>query len=103
MNEKKAEDRWTINWGTLKMPVIFLVVFVAVAITLAITLDSIFYLINFLYIGISVSLGIFLNSALPKKRKLMGRRIAQLLVGLYMLGYLGWISGENMQIEGFWI
>ena len=30
------------------------------------------------------------------------RRITQLLVGLYMLVYLGLICRENMQIEGFW-
>ena len=28
--------------------------------------------------------------------------MAQLLVGLYMLIYLGLICNENMQIEGFW-
>ena len=28
--------------------------------------------------------------------------MVQLLVGLYMLVYLGLICGENMQIEGFW-
>lgn len=27
---------------------------------------------------------------------------AQLMVGLYMLVYLGLICQENMQIEGFW-
>ena len=31
-----------------------------------------------------------------------GRRVTQLLVGMYMLIYLGVISNENMQIEGFW-
>lgn len=30
------------------------------------------------------------------------RRIVQLLVGTYMLVYLGLICNENMQIEGFW-
>ena len=30
------------------------------------------------------------------------RRIVQLLVGTYMLVYLGLICQENMQIEGFW-
>ena len=30
------------------------------------------------------------------------RRVVQLLVGLYMLVYLGVICRENMQIEGFW-
>lgn len=31
-----------------------------------------------------------------------GRRVTQLLVGIYMLVYLGIFSNENMQIEGFW-
>ena len=30
------------------------------------------------------------------------RRVAQLLVGTYMLVYLGLLSHENMQMEGFW-
>lgn len=30
------------------------------------------------------------------------QRVTQLLVGLYMLVYLGLICNENMQIEGFW-
>lgn len=36
------------------------------------------------------------------KRYRYARRIAQLLVGTYMMVYLGLICGENMQIEGFW-
>lgn len=75
-----------------------LVIFETVAVTLWLTLDNIFYLFNFSYIGISISLGMFLY---VKKYK-YARRIAQLLVGLYMLVYLGFICGENMQIEGFW-
>ena len=39
--------------------------------------------------------------ALYQKYK-YARRIVQLLVGLYMLVYLGLICNENMQIEGFW-
>ena len=53
---------------------------------------------NFSYIGLSISLGVFLYI---KKYK-YARRIVQLLVGLYMLVYLGLICNENMQIEGFW-
>ena len=79
-------------------PLIMLIVFEAVAVTLWLTLGNIFYLFNFSYIGISVSLGLFLYI---KKYK-HARRITQLLVGLYMLIYLGIISNENMQIEGFW-
>lgn len=80
------------------LPFSMLAIFETVAVTLWLTLDNIFYLLNFSYIGIAISLGIFLY---VKKYK-NARRIAQLLVGLYMLVYLGFICGENMQIEGFW-
>lgn len=79
-------------------PLIMLTVFETVAVTLWLTHDNLFYLFNFSYIGISVSLGIFL---FIKKYK-HARRVAQLLVGMYMLIYLGLICNENMQIEGFW-
>ncbi len=79
-------------------PITMLVIFEAVAITLWLTKDNIFYLFNFSYIGISISLGLFL---LIREYK-YARRIVQLLVGSYMLIYLGLIKGENMQIEGFW-
>ena len=58
-----------------------------------------FYIINFSYIGLSVFLGIYL--LLVKKSK-YARHITQLLVGIYMLVFLGILSRENMQIEGFW-
>ena len=79
-------------------PLFMLIIFEAVAITLWLTKDNIFYLFNFSYIGLSISLGIFLYI---KKYK-HARRIVQLLVGLYMLIYLGLICNENMQIEDFW-
>lgn len=80
------------------IPALMLVVFESIAITLWQTMDNLFYLFNFSYIGCSVSLGIFLF--IRKYR--YARRVAQLLVGLYMMVYLGLISRENMQIEGFW-
>lgn len=79
-------------------PTIMLIIFEAIAVTLWLTKDNIFYLFNFSYIGISISLGLFL---LIKKVK-NARRVVQFLVGTYMLVYLGFISNENMQIEGFW-
>ena len=81
-----------------QLPIIMLIVFEAVAVTLWLTLGNIFYLFNFSYIGVSVALGVFLYVRKYKH----ARRITQLLVGLYMLVYLGIISNENMQIEGFW-
>ena len=73
-------------------------IFEAVAVSLWLTKKNLFYLFNFSYIGISLSLGIFLLG----RKYPYARRIVQLLVGLYMLLYLGLINRENMQIEGFW-
>ena len=75
-----------------------LAIFETVAVTLWLTKDNIFYLFNFSYIGCSIALGMFLYI----RKNDHARRIVQLLVGLYMLIYLGLICGENMQIEGFW-
>ncbi len=80
------------------LPVMILAIFGTLAVVLWQAMDNLFYLFNFLYIGISIALGIFLFLRNYKH----ARRITQLLVGLYMLIYLGLASGENMQIEGFW-
>ena len=79
-------------------PIIMFLVFETVAVSLWLSLDNLFYLFNFSYIGISISLGLFLFTKKVKN----ARRIVQFLVGTYMLVYLGLISNENMQIEGFW-
>ena len=78
--------------------VIILCIFEAVAITLWLTKDNLFYLFNFTYIGLSIALGLLLYA----KKVKHARRVVQFLVGCYMLVYLGIISNENMQIEGFW-
>ena len=80
------------------MPIIMLVIFETVAVTLWLTKENIFYLLNFSYIGCSIALGLTLFIRKYKH----ARHVTQLLVGLYMLLYLGVISNENMQIEGFW-
>lgn len=80
------------------LPLIMLAIFETVAISLWLTMDNLFYLFNFSYIGFSIALGLFLFIRKYKH----ARRITQLLVGLYMLVYLGLICNENMQIEGFW-
>jgi hypothetical protein len=79
-------------------PLIILLAFVTVAVTLWLALDNVFYLVNFLYIGTAVSVGVFLFV----RGNRYARVAAQLAVGLYMLVYLGIIQRENMQIEGFW-
>ena len=80
------------------IPIIILIIFETVAISLWLAKDNLFYLLNFSYIGCSLALGLRLY--IKKYRN--ARRITQLLVGLYMLFYLGIVCNENMQIEGFW-
>ena len=80
------------------LPVLMLVTFETIAVTLWLAKDNLFYLLNFSYIGISIFIGQMLFICRYKH----ARRIVQLLIGLYMLIYLGLINNENMQIEGFW-
>lgn len=80
------------------VPILMWLIFEAVAVTLWRAKGNLFYLFNFSYIGTAIALGLFLFAIEYKH----ARRVVQLLVGTYMLVYLGLISGENMQIEGFW-
>lgn len=77
---------------------IMFILFEIIAITLWLTKDNLFYLLNFSYIGTCLALG----TALFTAGKSYARHFVQLAVGTYMLFYLGIISQENMQIEGFW-
>lgn len=80
------------------IPLLFWLIFETVAIVLWLTKDNLFYLFNFTYIGTAIALGLFLFQRNYKH----ARRVVQLLVGTYMLVYLGLLCNENMQIEGFW-
>ncbi len=81
-----------------KIVIIMMAIFEVVAISLFATTDNLFYLLNFNYIGICVSTGIYLIAHKVK----YARNFVQISVGLYMLVYLGIMCRENMQIEGFW-
>ena len=78
--------------------VLLFLLFEIVAVTLWLTKDNLFYLLNFSYIGSCLALG----TALFTDGKRYARHFVQLAVGSYMLLYLGILSRENMQIEGFW-
>ena len=82
------------NW---KIILIFLT-FESIAILLYAFTKNIFYLFNFTYIGSCITIGGYLFVHNVK----YARNAVQFAVGLYMLVYLGIISRENMQIEGFW-
>ena len=78
-----------------------LITFWTFAIVLWQSTQRIFLLFNFGYIGSAVGFGIGLSSFLPRKKKPLGRKVAQFLIGGYMLGFLGLFAFENMQIESF--
>jgi ferredoxin-type protein NapH len=80
------------------IPLFLWIAFAAVAIVLWTCTADTFYLFNFLYIGSCLAVCTLLyGRGIPAARNLV-----ELAVGLYMLIYLGLMSGENMQIEGFW-
>ena len=81
-----------------KTAIILFLVFEAIAITLWLTTGSLFYLLNFTYIGCSLGIGL----ALSAKGWKYARELIQFCVGAYMLVFLGLMCRENMQIEGFW-
>ncbi|MDL2317959.1 4Fe-4S dicluster domain-containing protein [Eubacteriales bacterium OttesenSCG-928-A19] len=81
-----------------RIPVLLWLCFEAVAVILWLALDNSFYLLNFTYIGTAIAVGLALYASGFKYARMM----VQLSVGLYMLIYLGVISREKMQIEGFW-
>ena len=85
----------------LRAPFIILLSFWTIAIVFWRTSGNIFLLFNFGYIGTAVGVGTGLYIILPRKKKPSGRRFAQLLIGIYMLVFLGIIKQENMQLEGF--
>lgn len=90
-----------LNVKSLLIPIILLVVFWTIAVVLWLVTDRSFFLLNFGFIGTSVFIGLGLYEVLPRKKKPIGRKTAQALVGLYMLGFLGVYMHENMQLEGF--
>lgn len=79
-------------------PAITWLLFETIAVALWLSLDNMFYFFNFSYIGTCLALGIVFY----QKKMKYARNIVQFAVGLYMLVYLGILSNENMQIEGFW-
>ncbi len=84
----------------LYIPLVIMISFWMVAILLWRATGMPFFLFNFGYIGFAVALGLGLYALLPKKKKFLGRCIAQLMVGIYLLGFLGILGRENMQLEG---
>ncbi len=82
-------------------PIIMLLIFIFASTFMYLKTSNQFYLFDLPYIGISISVCILLNSILSKKNKQYARRTAQLLIGLYLVFFIGLYMRVNMQIEGF--
>lgn len=96
--KKKKEKGNNKGLSRYLVSVLLFLLFEAVAITLWLIKDNLFYLLNFSYIGTCLALGTALFTAENAMRVIL----YSWAVGSYMLLYLGIISRENMQIEGFW-
>ena len=59
------------------------------------TQGNIFFLYNFLYIGFAAALGELLFGLLPREKKVVGRKISQLMIGLYLLAVLGFLGRDT--------
>jgi polyferredoxin len=87
-------------WRKLQFPIVIAVVFWAIAIALWQRTGRAFFLFDIGYIGTSLGVGIGLFALLPRRNRPIGRRLAQFLVGVYMVGFLGFLVQQNMQLEG---
>ena len=99
MEKQISEDKFKLS--KLRTPLTMMGIFWAIAVVIWLSTGADFFLYNFGYIGTSLGVGMGAYSLLPKKKKYQGRRLSQLLIGFYMIGFLGFIDRENMQIEGF--
>jgi len=89
------------QFSELLVPFFLLLVFGVIAVVFWQIRGNIFYLFNFGYMGMAIFIGGGLYAILPRKKKPAGRRLTQILIGAYMLGFVGFIIKENMQLEGF--
>lgn len=95
----KSKDEF--DFKELASSLAIVIPFWIVAVVLWRSTGDIFYLFNFLYIGAAIGVGIGVYSALPRKKKSLGRKLTLFLIGGYLFVFLGLLKFENLQIEGF--
>jgi len=76
-------------------------VFFAIGIWRYLATGGLFYIFIFGYIGVAIAISAIITDGLRNSHKPLGRRITQLLFGIFMFCFLGLLAHENMQIEGF--
>jgi ferredoxin-type protein NapH len=101
IEEESMETQKTSVWNAMKATLFWPGLFLGIGVWRLLATGNWFYLVNFGYIGSAIWIGDILTRTLPPKKKARGRKVTQLMIGLYMLGFLGFIGHENMQMEGF--
>jgi ferredoxin-type protein NapH len=97
---RELQESAGFDLGKVRTPLVIMLAFWAIGI-LGYVWGRPFYLLNFGYIGSAIGVGIGLYGVLPRPRKVFGRKLTQFLVGGYMVGLLGLLARENMQLSGF--
>ena len=90
----------SVPWKKLLLPGIILLVFWTLAVVIWQSSGYLQPLFLFGYIGFSLGVGLGLYAMLPKKRKPLGRRLALMMVGSFLVIFALFIGVENVQIEG---
>ena len=101
MKTRKINRKSEVQFNKLIVPLVVMLAFWAVAVWGWTASSNLKPLILFGYIGLAVGLGLGLYAVLPKKHKPIGRRLALIMVGVFLFGFAVFIGGENSQLEGF--
>jgi polyferredoxin len=88
--------------GAIKKPGIIIpfIIGITIALTLYFTIKWWGFLVIFPWIGLSISLGNFINEQLPNNRKGLGRRISLVMILPALLLFVPIVNNENFQLEG---
>ena len=87
--------------GKYTVPITILSIFLAASLVAWFITRRAFFLFDLPYIGLAVTAGIVINIWGGRKSSGLGRRVTQLMVGLYFLFFLNFVIRVNMQLEGF--
>jgi polyferredoxin len=87
--------------GKYTLPVVILSIFLGASLVTWFFTRRVFFLFDLPYIGLAVTSGIFINTDRGNRSSGTGRRVTQLMVGLYFLFFLNLVIRVNMQLEGF--
>ncbi|ABR56414.1 4Fe-4S ferredoxin iron-sulfur binding domain protein [Methanococcus aeolicus Nankai-3] len=100
-DDNNKSNKWNLSLNDMGRSLTLFAVFMGYALFTYFKTKNIFLIFNFVYIGSSIALGLFLINGAPRKLIPTIRRIILFLIGIYLLVYVGFIRTENMQMEGF--